>query len=65
MKLEIVCSWCGAKIGEKECNVFNESLPRITHSICKKCRTKVLDDVKQRDESQREDGSPLTKERRN
>ena len=65
MKLEIVCSWCGAKIGEKECDVFNESLPRITHSICKKCRTKVLDDLKQSDESQRKDAIPLINERRN
>ena len=47
MKLEIVCSWCGEKIGEKECNVLDESLPLITHSICDECCDKVLGDLKQ------------------
>ena len=65
MKLIIVCSWCCVKIGEKECDFLDESLPRITHSICDECRIKVLDDLKQPDKNKREDESPLTIERRN
>ena len=64
MKLKIICGWCRKDMGTKICKHFNERLPRITHSICENCRTKVLDDLKQTDESQREDESLLTKERR-
>ena len=47
MKLTIICSWCGVKIGEKECECLDESLSRITHSICSECHSKVIDDLKQ------------------
>lgn len=50
MKLQIVCSWCGLKIGEKDCDILDNDLPRITHSICDDCRTKVLKDLKQADD---------------
>ena len=47
MKLTIICSWCGLTIGEKDCECLDESLPRITHSICKACCTKVLKSVEE------------------
>ena len=49
MKLTIICSWCSRIIGEKECDVLDESLPRITHSICQVCSAKVLEDLKKSD----------------
>ena len=64
MKLTIICSWCSGTIGEKDCDVLDESLPRITHSICQVCSVKVLEDLKQTDNENREcwegfpDGSP-------
>jgi hypothetical protein len=64
MKLKIICGWCRKDMGTKTCKHFDEDLPRITHSICEKCRAKVLDDLKQTDESQRAHESPLTIERR-
>ena len=64
MKLTIICSWCGVKIGEKDCDVLDESLPRITHSICSECHSKVLDDLNQTDDRNRNDKSQLTIERR-
>ena len=64
MKLTIICSWCGVKIGEKDCDFLDESLPRITHSICFECHSKVLNDLKQTDDRNRNDKSQLTIERR-
>ena len=64
MKLIVVCSWCGLKIGEKDCDVLDTRLPRITHSICDECKTKVLNDLKQSDNQNRNDKSQFTKERR-
>jgi len=46
MKLTIICSWCNLTIGEKECECLDETLPRITHSICQTCCAKVLEDLK-------------------
>ena len=64
MKLTIICSWCGVKIGEKDCDFLDESLPRITHSICSECHSKVLDDLNQTDNHNLNDKSQLTFERR-
>ena len=47
MKLTIICSWCDAKIGEKDCGVLDESLPCITHSICQACCARVLECLEQ------------------
>ena len=64
MKLEVICAWCQKHLSFKECANFDESLPRISHSICDECRTKVLDDLKQADTPNRKDKSQSTKERR-
>ena len=64
MKLTIICSWCGVKIGEKDCDTLDESLPRITHSICSECHSKVLDDLNQPDNQNRNDNLQFTIERR-
>ena len=64
MKLTIICSWCGAKIGEKECERLDERLPRITHGICPKCRAKVIEELKHEESENHEDESQLTIERR-
>ena len=64
MKLTIICSWCGVKIGEKDCEYLDHTLPRITHSICSECKTKVLNDLKQSENDNRNDKSKLTIERR-
>lgn len=50
MKLIIICSWCGVKIGEKKCDVLEERLPRITHSICNECSAEVLNKLNQPNE---------------
>jgi hypothetical protein len=60
MKLTIICSWCGVKIGEKDCDFLDESLPRITHSICDECYAAVIDDLKQTDAPKQENKSQLT-----
>jgi len=64
MKLIIICSWCGVKIGEKDCDVFDESLPRITHSICQVCSAKVLEDLKKSDGETTNNDQPKSNERR-
>ena len=64
MKLKIVCSWCGVKIGEKDCDVLDDGLPNVTHSICDECRTKVLEDLKQTDNQSRKNKLQITIERR-
>ena len=45
MKLIIRCSWCSRTMGEKYCEYLDENLPRITHSICRACSAKVLEDL--------------------
>ena len=47
MKLTIICSWCGVKIDKKDCDVLDQSLPRITHSICQTCCARVLECLEQ------------------
>jgi len=64
MKLEIICAWCQKHLSFKECANFDESLPRISHSICDECRTKVLDDLKQTGNPKRQNKSQPTIERR-
>ena len=64
MKLTIICSWCSRTIGEKDCEALDKRLPRITHSICDECRTKVLNDLKQIDDQNRNDKSQITIKRR-
>ena len=64
MKLIIICSWCGVKIGEKDCDVLDESLPRITHSICQVCSAKVLEDLKKSDGETTNNDQPKSTERR-
>ena len=64
MKLTIICSWCGVKIGEKDCDVLDESLPRITHSICQVCSAKVLEDLKKSDGETTNNDQPKSTERR-
>ena len=64
MKLTIICSWCGVKIGEKDCDALDENLPRITHSICEECSRKVLNDLNQTDTLKQENKSQITIERR-
>jgi len=64
MKLIIICSWCGVKIGEKDCDVLDESLPRITHSICQVCSAKVLEDLKKIDGKTTDNEQSKSTERR-
>lgn len=45
MKLIVICSWCKLIIRNKDCDHLDESLPRITHSICKTCYAKVFEDL--------------------
>jgi hypothetical protein len=64
MKLKIICSWCGVKIGEKDCDVLDDRLPNVTHSICDECKTEVLKDLKQTYNQSRKNKLQITIERR-
>jgi hypothetical protein len=57
MKIKRICAWCNRDMGLANWEFFDESLPRITHSICSKCRTKVLDDLGQTDDQKLNDKS--------
>jgi hypothetical protein len=46
MHLAIICSWCGADMGKKLCEAFNEELPRVTHSICHACKKDLEKDLR-------------------
>ena len=64
MKLTIICSWCGVKIGEKDCDVLDENLPRITHSICQICSAKVFEDLERSNYKTTDNDRPKSTERR-
>lgn len=38
--MDIICSWCNKKMGEKEGT-------GTTHSICKKCKKKLMKEYKE------------------
>ena len=64
MKLEVICAWCQKHLSFKECANFDESLPRITHSICQVCSAKVLEDLKKSDGKTTDNEQPKSTERR-
>lgn len=64
MMLKIVCAWCSKTLSEKDCEYLDENLPRITHSICPECYSKVLDDLNQADIPSIKDKLQFTIERR-
>jgi hypothetical protein len=64
MKIKRICAWCIRDMGWANYVNFDERLPRITHSICSECHTKVLDDLNQSDTLNRNNKSQLTIERR-
>lgn len=33
--MKIVCAWCGADMGKKECSGIDSGL--VSHSICERC----------------------------
>jgi hypothetical protein len=41
----IKCSWCGTKIGTKECDKNDKNNGKISHGICDKCEKKVYADL--------------------
>ncbi len=38
--MKIVCGWCGAGMGEKECSGPDNGL--VSHSICERCRKDAM-----------------------
>ena len=38
--MKIVCAWCGADMGEKECSGPDNGL--VSHSICEQCRMEAM-----------------------
>ena len=47
MKIEVRCAWCKAYLGSKECKCTNVGDSRITHSIFKDCREKLLEEMEE------------------
>ena len=45
MYLEIVCSWCGKHMGNKEADETDDPTLCISHSICPECKTKVISEI--------------------
>ena len=39
--MEIICSWCGKKIGEKD----GKGCAGVTSTICEKCKQKILNEI--------------------
>jgi hypothetical protein len=64
MKIKRICAWCNRDMGWAIWENFDESLPRITHSICDECSTKVLNDLNRTEGKNQENKSQLTIERR-
>jgi uncharacterized protein YlaI len=47
MVYQVVCSWCGKHLGEKECPGSKVKDRPITHSICEGCKAKVMAEIEQ------------------
>jgi len=47
MYLEVVCSWCGKKMGNKKAAETDDPTLRITHSICLECNAKVMEETEE------------------
>ncbi|SLM29379.1 conserved hypothetical protein [Desulfamplus magnetovallimortis] len=57
MVYKIKCAWCGKILGSKECasNYMPVAINKnegscVTHSICLKCKEKVLNEIRNEDE---------------
>lgn len=44
MKFYVVCAWCGADLGVKECETGEETENNISHSICEPCKDRVINE---------------------
>lgn len=45
MKIKRICAWCNRDMGWASWENFDESLPRITHSMCEACYANILEDL--------------------
>ena len=45
--MKVVCAWCGADMGEKDCSGPDNGL--VSHSICERCRIETMAELESRD----------------
>ena len=47
MAIKIICAWCGEWMGLKPSNTDHGIHEPVSHSICRICKKKVLDEAEQ------------------
>jgi hypothetical protein len=45
MTYQVICAWCGKKIGIKQAEESESTEDAITHSICLECKQKALAEI--------------------
>ena len=47
MAIKIICAWCGEWMGLKPCKATDAAHEKVSHSICRLCKKKVLYEAEQ------------------
>ena len=55
--MRVLCAWCGADMGEKECSGPDNGL--VSHSICERCRMETMTELEGQGTDREKKGSAL------